>query len=281
MRDFMVGNIAVGIVIVDGKAGSEAEFTAGEKLTVAVEVAQGFDIHYRLKAVATAGGPKVPLFFLARIDTVKLDLDPAAVPAPPTSGSKVTTSDEYERREQVWRDPALNALGLSSGQAGIVQYVQKLMAGSAWAAAPASPDAAYIVFVTKYMATWMAYADQPLGRITMCYSWVADKSTVNADGTGGFRNTGAQGWGDENFDRVFAHESGHIFGAPDEYARSKCSVSAKAGHLHIENSNCEVSNPSSINCLMKNNTEALCAATPGHLGWVDRNNNGTLDVFES
>jgi len=39
-RDFMVGNIAVGIVIVDGKAGTEAELTAGEKLTAALEVSQ-------------------------------------------------------------------------------------------------------------------------------------------------------------------------------------------------------------------------------------------------
>jgi len=279
MRDFMVGNIAVGIVIIDGKAGTEAEFTAGEKLTVAVEVSQGFDILYRLKGVV-GSNPKVPLFFMSRIDTVKLDLDPATVPAPPAKGSKSSTSDEYEKREQIWRDPALNKLGLSSGQQGISQYIQNLMAGSAWSAAPAPPNAAYVVFVTKYMANWMAYADQSRGRITMCYSWIADKTPVNADGTGGFRSTGTQGWGDENFDRVFAHESCHIFRAPDEYASSHCSVTSQAGHLHIENSNCEIANVSSVDCLMKNNTQALCSATPGHLGWVDRNNNGVLDVFE-
>ncbi len=274
MRDFMVGNIAVGIVIVDGKAGSEAEFTAGEKLTVAVEVSQAFDVLYRLKGVATAGGTKVPLFFMAQIDTVKLDLDPSSVPAPPAKGSEANTSDQYERREKVWRDPALQALGLSSGQAGISQYVQKLMAKS-WTVA--TPDAAYVVFFTKYMAKWMAYADQSLGRVTMCYPWLADQTAANA---GGFRNTGAAGWGKANIDRVVAHESSHIFGAPDEYADSKCSVTANAGHLQIANSNCEVSNTSSVDCLMKNNKEAMCPATPGHLGWVDRNNNGTLDVLE-
>ena len=277
MRDFMVGNIAVGIVIVDGKAGSEAEFTAGEKLTVAVEVSQAFDVLYRLKGVVTAGGTKVPLFFMAQIDTVKLDLDPSSVPAPPAKGSEANTSDQYERREKVWRDPALQALGLSSGQAGISQYVQKLMAKS-WALA--TPDAAYVVFFTKYMAKWMAYADQSLGRIAMCYPWLADLTDPNADGTGGFRNTGSKGWGEANIDHVVAHESGHIFGAPDEYADSKCSVSSNAGHLHIANSNCEVSNATSVDCLMKNNKEAMCPATPGHLGWVDRNNNGTLDVLE-
>jgi hypothetical protein len=277
MRDFMVGNVAVGIVIVDGKAGSEAEFTAGEKLTVATEAWQAFDILYRLKGVVTAGGTKVPLFFMAQIDIVKLDLDPSSVPAPPTKRSESNTSDNYEKREKVWRDPALIALGLSTGQAGISQYVQKLMAKS-WAAA--TPDAAYVVFFTKYMAKWMAYTDQSLGRIAMCYLWLADQTMANADGTGAFRNTGGQGWGETNIDRVFAHESGHIFGAPDEYTDSKCSVSAKAGHLQIANSNCEISNASSVDCLMKNNKEAMCPATPGHLGWVDRNNNGTLDVLE-
>ena len=280
MRDFMVGNIAVGIIIVDGKAGTEAEFSAGEKLTIAVEASQAFDIIYRLKAVVTAGRPKVPLFFMSKIDVVKLDLDPASVPAPPAKGAKITTSDEYERREQVWRDPALNALGLSSGQAGILQYRQNLMAGSAWAGAPDPPDAAYAVFFTKYMANWMAYADQSRGRVTMCYSWLVDTTAVNADGTGGFRNTGSTGWGAQNIDRVFAHESGHIFGAPDEYASSNCSVTASAGHLHAANSNCEISNAASVDCLMKNNVQAICDATPVHLGWVDRNNNGILDVFE-
>jgi hypothetical protein len=277
MRDFMVGNIAVGVVIVDGKAGSEAEFTLAEKLTVAVEVSQAFDVLYRLKGVVTAGRTKVPLFFMAQIDTVKLDLDPASVPAPPTKGSEANTSDQYEKREKVWRDPALQALGLSAGQTGVSQYVQKLMA-KAWALA--TPDAAYVIFFTKYMAKWMAYADQSLGRVTMCYPWLADQTAANADGTGGFRNTGATGWGDTNIDRVVAHESSHIFGAPDEYASSNCTVSANAGHLQIANSNCEVSNATSVDCLMKNNTAAMCPATPGHLGWVDRNNNGTLDVLE-
>ena len=109
----------------------------------------------------------------------------------------------------------------------------------------------------------------------MCYSWLADQTAKDA---GGFRNTLAGGWGDANIDRVVAHESGHIFGAPDEYG--DCSVSANAGHLNIANSNCERLNPTSVDCLMKNNKEAMCPVTPGHLGWVDRNNNGTLDVLE-
>lgn len=281
MRDFGVGNISVGIIIVDGKTGTEAAFTAGEKLNVAIEVSQGFDLLYRLKSKASMGGTSVPLFFMTRTDVVKLDLDPALVPAPPAKGTEANTSDHYERREKIWRDPALQALGLSSGETGVSQYRQKLMEGSAWAAAPSLPDLAYVVFVTKYMAKWMAYARPSAGKITVCYPWVADKTETNADGTGGFRNTGSKGWGEENFDRVFAHESCHIFGAPDEYKDSNCNGSVKAGHLKIENRNCAMTNPGSVPCLMKDSTESLCSDTPGHLGWVDRNGNGVLDVFES
>ncbi len=271
MRDFMVGNIAVGIVIVDGKAGTDAEFTSLEKLTVAVEVGQGFEILYNLKSKAAPGSAKVPLFFMARTEFVKLDLDPASIPPPPLSTSPERKTFLYEGREQLWRDPALNALGCSSGQTGISQYLNKLMAGN-WAGLPTPPDAAYVLFVTKYSVRWMAYASQGLGRIVMSYNWVADK-------TGNFRGTGERGYGDADFDRVFAHETCHIFGAPDEYA-PQCNVTDIAGHLKIPNGNCEANNPNSVDCIMKGNTPAMCRFTPRHLGWVDSNGNGILDVFE-
>jgi hypothetical protein len=51
-------------------------------LTVAVEVSQAFDVLYRLKDVATAGGTKAPLFFMAQIDRVKLDLVLSSAAAP-------------------------------------------------------------------------------------------------------------------------------------------------------------------------------------------------------
>jgi hypothetical protein len=171
------------------------------------------------------------------MDFVKLDLDPTTLPAPPPKASMVNTDAEYERREKLWRDPALNALGLPTGVPGIAAYVSKLMSGATWPAAPELPDTAYVVFVTKYMANWCAYADaRSRMKVTIVYQWLADRTPTLRDGTGGFRNTGAMGWGEENFDRVFAHESAHIFGAPDEFARSKCCMADMAGHLQAQNS---------------------------------------------
>jgi hypothetical protein len=65
--------------------------------------------------------------------------------------------------------------------------------------------------------------------------------------------------------QVFAHETGHIFGACDEYAGgcSSCGTCANG----IDNANCESCNPRSVDCMMKANSWKLCAYTPGHVGW--------------
>ncbi|UCG51357.1 MAG: T9SS type A sorting domain-containing protein [Candidatus Latescibacterota bacterium] len=68
--------------------------------------------------------------------------------------------------------------------------------------------------------------------------------------------------------QVFAHESGHIFGACDEYAggcgSSSCTSTCANGGL---NANCEVCNPESRDCMMKANSWSLCNYTPTHVGW--------------
>jgi hypothetical protein len=275
MRDFMVGTIGVGIVVVDGKTGTEAEFSAGEQLTLVTEIQQGFEIFYKFKGVSLAGITS-PLLYMAKIDFVKLDIEPATVLLPSKIESHPDRAAESAVREPLWRDPALQALGLSPGNVGISQYLARLMGDAVWHGAP-NPDAAYVVFVTKYNSGWQAYAAPSVGKVVMCYHWLADLTPKEL---GGFRNTGVGGWGEANLDLVFAHETGHIFGALDEYADSNCSAGQIGGHLHVANGNCEVGNPASVECLMKANTIAFCAPTVAQWGWADRNNDGVLDVFE-
>ncbi|MEE9271550.1 MAG: hypothetical protein V3V49_14970, partial [Candidatus Krumholzibacteria bacterium] len=65
---------------------------------------------------------------------------------------------------------------------------------------------------------------------------------------------------------VFAHETGHIFRACDEYAGGCSSCTATCGN-GVANGNCETCNPASRDCMMKFNTFFLCSFTKGQIGW--------------
>lgn len=143
--------------------------------------------------------------------------------------------------EALWRDPAMGALGFDASWNGVAQYVEGLRTNFAtrWT---------YCGFFTKYPLSWFAYASIGGPRLVMNYS--------------------NDGWGPDNIDRVFAHETGHIFGCPDEYASSGCSCGGSWGRFGLPNTNCENCAPGGgVTCLMKGNTWAMCSVTPGHLGW--------------
>ena len=48
------------------------------------------------------------------------------------------------------------------------------------------------------------------------------------------------GWGPDQLDRVFAHETGHVFNAPDEYTTGKCNCYTNYGKgmCSAKNQNC-------------------------------------------
>lgn len=250
----MTGPVAVGIVIVDGPPGSSAAFTDDERLTIATEVSQGFDILYQLSGSAAV--PVNPhVLFLAETQRVTLTTDPASIPAPTSLNP---ASADYSSRETPWRDAALQALGFPGGTAGVSAYIQQLLS-KAWTVA-VTPASAYVVFFTKYNTAWMGYSPSGLYSVLQ-FAWVSDKT--------GNLFLGRQGWGPENIDRVFAHETGHVAGAPDEYAQSNCNPAATFGPNNVPNGNCQT-NPTvpAVDCLMYNDTSAMCQFTPKHWGWV-------------
>jgi hypothetical protein len=143
--------------------------------------------------------------------------------------------------EAHFRDPAMAAIGFSADWAGVGAYVESLRSefGTRWT---------YCAFFTKYPLGWFAYASIGGPRLVMDY-----------------RN---DGWGPDNIDRVFAHETGHIFGCPDEYASSNCNCGGNWGRFGVANGNCEnCAAGGGVSCLMKGNDFALCEYTPSHLGW--------------
>ena len=167
--------------------------------------------------------------FVYDIQTVTLRVRPG--PADLTSGQK----------EALWRDPAMASLGFGAGMDGVHDYVEQLRSTN-------STEWAYCAFFTKYPVGWFAYASIGGPRLVMDYA--------------------NDGWGPDNIDRVFAHETGHIFGAPDEYASSNCNCGGSWGYFGRPNGNCETCAANGgVACLMRSNDFAMCAFTPYHLGF--------------
>ena len=216
---YLEGNVAVGIIIVDGPTAA-LKFTAAERTKVVAEVQNGLSFY-------AAAYPAAGLTFVydIRTPTISAPANPAATDL-----------------EAVFRDPAMAAMGFPGNWSGVGQYIESLRTNlkTRWT---------YCVFFTKYPVGWFAYASIGGPRIVMQYS--------------------NDGWGPDNIDRVFAHESGHIFGCPDEYAGANCDCGGTWGRWGKPNLNCEKCAPGGgIKCLMKGNDFTFCTSTPAHLGWV-------------
>jgi hypothetical protein len=231
MSLYLIGSVAVGVIIVEGPT-PDLKFSDAEKTKVAAEVQLGLTWLAKQE-------PKASITWAFDIQVVQLD-----VPADPSLSG-------YQALEGHWRDPAMKKLGFAPNWLGVRDYVKSIRRtkGTRWG---------YVAYFTKYPVHHFAYALQP--RLVMHYQ--------------------NDGWGPENIDRVFTHETGHIFGAPDEYASSGCKCPPKFGYLREPNGNCQNCASPFVECLMAANTWAMCAHTPVHLGWRDSDNDGTLDPVD-
>lgn len=152
------------------------------------------------------------------------------------------TGNDYEPLEAHWRDPALTALGYGTGQAGVFALANA-------AKTNLGADRAFCALFTKYQLHHFAYADLGGPRLVMSY----------------FND----GWGPDNIDRVFAHETCHIFGAPDEYARSNCMIGGHYGAYGWPNDNCQNGAANGgVDCIMRGNDWKMCDYTRHHVGYT-------------
>ncbi len=150
--------------------------------------------------------------------------------------------DSSESCESVFRDPALAQLGYAAGDKGCIALVEDLKKNN-------KTQWGYVAFITKYPLIHFAYASG----VKICMQYAND------------------GWGPNQINRVFAHETCHIFGAADEYADSRCTC-AKKGNNNVPNYNCVNCTDSlfdHVPCLMNQNTLSLCSWTMGQLGWIN------------
>ncbi len=140
----------------------------------------------------------------------------------------------------VFADRTYNAFGFPSGQTGrdkLAQHIKDI----------AGADGAVLAFFSKYRQSHFAYAYFGGGPMYMQYS--------------------NDGWGPDQIDKVFAHELGHVFNAPDEYTKCACAQQYGGGTCTAKNSNCKDCTSSQSQCVMNSNSLKLCADSKKHVGW--------------
>jgi hypothetical protein len=173
--------------------------------------------------------PRANVSFVYDIRPVTVDSDPGPYPG---------VGEAYEKFERDWRDAALASMGFPAGRTGYQQYANDLRDRL-------NTDWAYVAFFTKYPLNHFAYA-------------IFEKVVMHYDN---------DNWGPENINRVFAHESCHIFGAADEYGT--CTCGGSFGHLGAPNDNCVNCFPpgAQVPCLMNKNTQEMCDSSRRQIGW--------------
>ena len=125
--DYLIGSVAVGIVMVSGTAPGLA-LSAAEKTKIIAEVQEGLGF---LATVEPAAGV-----------TFVYDIQDVTVSAAPNPNC-----NSYEGCESIWRTPALQQMGV----AGVSDYIANIQASK-------GTDWAYAVFFTKYKLNHFAYA---------------------------------------------------------------------------------------------------------------------------
>lgn len=142
-----------------------------------------------------------------------------------------------------------------------------------------STDWAYTVFVVdssndadgKFSDGYFAFATCIVGRTSCPFMTMTSTN---------------DGYGTNNMDAVMAHETGHIFGAGDQYASSGCTCTSTYGFLDVENQNCENSCLSNVASIMRGQIAPYTSGSidyyaKGQIGWRDLNSNGIIDVIDS
>ena len=259
----LLGRIYVVLVFVDGPGTAAVDQSA--RIEAFSECAAGQGVLGTLGASWGARqNPTItqPVSFALSGRHVQLTRDPRTLPA--RTGNRPL---DWERIDKIWLDDVLTALGVPTGGT-FDERMRKVAAGLAvtgWSWL--NIDDVVPVFVTNYPTHWFAYADG--------YRRYA---TINV----------AQTWDEypNHKHLVFAHELGHVFGAPDEYEDSTCTVAETAGPYDTPNANCAVltrvplvvPNPVSGPCVMNHNAAVACRSTESMWGWRDSDRDGYPDL---
>ena len=151
-----------------------------------------------------------------------------------------TSCRTYPACHDRFANAALKKLGYPTGRTGRDKLARNIKDKS-------NADGAYIGYISKYRQKHFAYASN-LGPMYMQYQ--------------------NDGWKPDRLDQIFAHETGHIFYAPDEYGGCKCNTKQHGkGSCTAKNGNCKNCPDETVKCVMKFSTFTACEYTKKHVGW--------------
>jgi len=266
--EYMIGRVAVGIVIVEGNGDTLYDWTENQLDWATAAIIEELDW---LANIASESNSNVCWFYDWHY-SVPVPEEPIAGP----SGIDCVDEDRviswigyaiqalgYNPGSRVW-DPFCGWWVFPDGVSAIYNYVHNIRCAN-------KTDWAFAIFV----ANGHTFAD---GASAWALQW--------SDEEGRFH-----GGPYLVLTRMFmyvdaAHETFHMFGAADEYHRenSDCenifSCDDKFGYLQIENRNC-VHCPGSIPCKMKSPwTYAACGYTRFQAGWRDNDGDGPADPID-
>lgn len=242
-RRALVGTIGVCVLQVDGPVGSTAEFQTDESTIALLGLFQGLQILQHLAPT------QANLVFDVDIRRTRVEVDSASIPAPVNRDR-----EEFIKNEQRWLYPALSNMGVTPDRSGLRELVSnsRLLFNNDWG---------FVFVLTKYNMADIAYSPD-FQHVLVSFSMIRDLRNLI------------------ELPAIAAHEIGHTVGARDEYGQSNCHATDLCGFTNTPNLNCELENPFTVDCLMKNGKPVVCPFTRGHFGWGDHDLDSVLDPFD-
>ncbi len=241
---FMVGKVAVGIILPESVAGTE-NWTPDRIGLVVSKIMDGMQ-WWNEKGGAVAN--------LSFVYDIRIGVDCVYEPITISSAN-----------HQIWVKDVFANMGYSTGNAieRCRQYLNDLRASNDadWAIA--------FIVADSYFDYDGRFPDS-----VFSFSYTGGPYAVMTYDNGN--------WGIEQMNKVAAHETGHMFYAADEYCGPyyTCNLGSQ-GYLYVENGNCECETPSSVPCIMRHDEDAVCEFTKGHLGWRDSDGDGIADQIDT
>ncbi len=167
----------------------------------------------------------------------------------------------FDPRCQQWVEPSIHESGFVSTWASNVMtkmgypsgnHFSKVDAFNTWQEATYQVNSAY----SSFIAYNPVGAPSSFSNGGYAFAWIYGPYFWSL-----FRTTG---W---THDVVVSHETGHVFGACDEYTGGCSSCASTCSAYGGPNANCEDCNPMSRPCMMRSNENGLCQYTKTMIGW--------------